>query len=66
MTDAPFAIGEVFASKWDFIPYLEQNITQFARIDICNIGGIADTTILFSLAILGKAIAGPCKSSPSR
>lgn len=42
MTDVPFAIGEEFASKWQALPYLEQGLTQFMRVDICNIGGFTE------------------------
>ena len=42
MTSIPFAIGEEFASKWQFLPYIENDITQFARLDICNIGGFTE------------------------
>jgi galactonate dehydratase len=42
MTDIPFAIGEEFASKWQFLPYIEQDLTQFARVDICNVGGFTE------------------------
>jgi galactonate dehydratase len=42
MVDVPFAIGEEFASKWQFLPYVERNITQFARIDVCNVGGLTE------------------------
>jgi galactonate dehydratase len=42
MVDVPFAIGEEFASKWQFLPYLERGITQFARIDVCNVGGLTE------------------------
>ena len=31
MTDIPFAIGEEFASKWQFLPYIERGIHQFNR-----------------------------------
>ena len=50
MTDIPFAIGEEFSSKWEFLPYLEQNITQFARIDVCNVGGLTEAMKVASLA----------------
>ena len=42
MTDVPFAIGEEFASKWQFLPYIERDIHQFNRIDICNVGGLTE------------------------
>ncbi len=42
MTDVPFAIGEEFASKWQFLPYIERGITNYARIDICNVGGFTE------------------------
>ena len=42
LTDVPFAIGEEFASKWQFLPYIERDIHQFNRIDICNVGGLTE------------------------
>ncbi|MBC7236955.1 MAG: mandelate racemase/muconate lactonizing enzyme family protein, partial [Chloroflexi bacterium] len=42
MTDVPFAIGEEFASKWQFLPYIERGITNFARVDVCNVGGLTE------------------------
>ena len=36
------AIGEEFASKWQFLPYLEAGIPAFARLDICNVGGFTE------------------------
>jgi len=42
MTDVPFAIGEEFASKWQWLPYIERGITNFARIDVCNVGGLTE------------------------
>ena len=42
MTDTPFAIGEEFSSKWAFVPYIERGITNFARVDICNVGGFTE------------------------
>lgn len=41
LTDIPFAIGEV-SSKWQFAPYIEQDIHQFNRIDVCNVGGLTE------------------------
>ncbi len=42
MTAVPFAIGEEFASKWAFVPYIEQGLTNFARLDVCNVGGFTE------------------------
>jgi galactonate dehydratase len=42
LTDVPFAIGEEFSSKWQFLPYIEEDLTQFNRIDICNVGGLTE------------------------
>lgn len=42
LTHIPFAIGEEFSSKWQALPYLERGLTQYMRIDICNIGGFTE------------------------
>lgn len=42
MTDIPFAIGEEFSSKWQFLPFIERDIHQFNRLDICNVGGFTE------------------------
>lgn len=42
MTTIPFAIGEEFSSKWEALPYIEQGLTQYMRLDICNIGGFTE------------------------
>ncbi|HIF71737.1 MAG TPA: mandelate racemase/muconate lactonizing enzyme family protein [Dehalococcoidia bacterium] len=42
MTQVPFAIGEEFASKWQFLPYIERGLTNYIRIDVCNVGGITE------------------------
>ena len=42
LTAVPFAVGEEFASKWQFLPYLEEHLTDFARIDLCNVGGFTE------------------------
>jgi galactonate dehydratase len=42
MVDVPFAIGEEFASKWQFLPYIERGITDFIRIDVSNVGGLTE------------------------
>jgi galactonate dehydratase len=42
MIDVPLAIGEEFASKWAFLPFIERGLTDFIRIDICNVGGFTE------------------------
>lgn len=42
MTDIPFAVGEEFASKWQAAPFIEEGLTQYMRLDICNIGGFTE------------------------
>ncbi|QQA42803.1 mandelate racemase/muconate lactonizing enzyme family protein [Pelagovum pacificum] len=50
MTDIPFALGEEFSSKWQFLPYLERDIVQYARLDICNVGGFTEAMKVAGLA----------------
>ena len=50
MIDVPFAIGEEFSSKWQFQPFLEKNLTQYARIDVCNVGGITEAMKVAAMA----------------
>jgi len=42
MTDIPFAVGEEFSSKWAAAPYIERGLTQYMRLDLCNIGGFTE------------------------
>jgi galactonate dehydratase len=42
MVSVPFALGEEFASKWAFLPYIERGLTDLVRIDICNVGGFTE------------------------
>lgn len=50
LTDVPFAIGEEFSSKWAFKPYIERNILQFARVDVCNVGGLTESMKVAAMA----------------
>lgn len=50
MVDIPFAIGEECASKWDFLSYIESGLTNFARIDICNVGGFTEAVKIAAAA----------------
>lgn len=42
LTEIPFAIGEELSSKWHFRPYIERDIHQYNRIDVCNVGGLTE------------------------
>jgi galactonate dehydratase len=42
MTPVPFAIGEEFSSKWQALPYIERGLTNYMRVDVCNIGGLTE------------------------
>ncbi|WP_043316974.1 mandelate racemase/muconate lactonizing enzyme family protein [Microbulbifer sp. HZ11] len=50
LVNVPFAIGEEFASKWDFMPYIENDLTNFARIDVCNVGGLTEAMKVAAMA----------------
>ena len=50
MVDVPFAIGEEISNKWDFLPYIERGITNFVRLDVCNVGGLTEAAKVASLA----------------
>ena len=52
MTSMPFAIGEEFSSKWAFLPYIEEGLTNFARVDLCNVGGFTEA----------RKVAGWCEA----
>ena len=30
------------AGKWQFLPYIERGITNFVRVDVCNVGGFTE------------------------
>ncbi len=50
LTTVPFAIGEEISSKWHFLPYIERGITNYVRIDVCNVGGLTEGMKVASLA----------------
>jgi galactonate dehydratase len=52
MTPVPFAVGEEFSNKWEFLPYVEEGILNFARVDVSNVGGLTEA----------KKIAGWCEA----
>ena len=50
MTPVPFAIGEEFSSKWQFLPYIERGITNYARVDVSNVGGLTEAMKVAAMA----------------
>jgi len=49
--DVPLAVGEQFASKWDFRELIDGDLIDYARIDLCIAAGLTE----------GKKIAGWCE-----
>ena len=49
---APLAAGEQFDSKWAFRELIEQELINYARIDLCLVGGITEA----------RKIAGWCET----
>ena len=48
----PIAMGEQYASKWEFRQVVEEDLIDFARVDVCIVGGITET----------RKIAGWCET----
>jgi galactonate dehydratase len=40
--NTPIAVGEQFASKWEFRQVIEEEMTDYARIDLCIVGGLSE------------------------
>lgn len=51
-TAVPLAAGEQFSSKWEFRELVEEDLIDYARIDLCNVGGISEA----------RKIAGWCET----
>ena len=49
--DVPLAVGEQFASKWDFRELIDNDLIDYARIDLCIAGGLTEA----------RKIAGWCE-----
>jgi galactonate dehydratase len=80
LIDVPLAIGEEFSSKWAFAPFIERGLTEFVRVDICNVGGFTEAVKVAAMAeahyldlmphhplgpICGAATAHLCVASPN-
>jgi galactonate dehydratase len=50
MVQVPLAIGEEFSSKWAFAPFIERGLTNFARVDVCNVGGLTEAMKVAAMA----------------
>ncbi len=51
-TNVPLAVGEQYSSKWDFRQIIEEELMDYARVDLCVCGGISEA----------KKIAGWCET----
>jgi L-alanine-DL-glutamate epimerase-like enolase superfamily enzyme len=51
-TAVPLAVGEQFATKFEFRQVIEEELTDYARIDLCIVGGITEA----------RKIAGWCEA----
>jgi galactonate dehydratase len=51
-TAVPIAVGEQFANKWEFREVIEDDLTDYARVDLCIVGGFTEA----------KKIAGWCET----
>jgi galactonate dehydratase len=50
LIDVPLAIGEEFASKWIFAPFIERGLAEFVRVDVCNVGGLTEALKVAAMA----------------
>jgi len=41
-TSVPLAAGEQFSSKWEFRPLIEKEWIDYARVDLCIVGGFTE------------------------
>ena len=51
-TGVPLAAGEQFATKWEFRQVIEEELIDYARIDLCIVGGLTEA----------RKIAGWCET----
>lgn len=51
-TTVPLAVGEQYSSKWEFRQVIEEELMDYARIDLCVCGGLTEA----------KKIAGWCET----
>jgi len=46
----PVAVGEIYGVKWEIAPLIEQNLIDFARCTVPNVGGITEYMKIAALA----------------
>jgi galactonate dehydratase len=51
-TAVPLAAGEQFATKWEFREMIEDDLIDYARVDLCIVGGLTEA----------RKIAGWCET----
>jgi galactonate dehydratase len=49
-TTVPIAVGEQFHSKWQFRQVIEEDLTDYARVDLCLAGGITEGKKIAAMA----------------
>jgi galactonate dehydratase len=49
-TRVPIAFGEELTDKWQFVPYLSEGLVDFARIDVCHVGGLTEALKIAAVA----------------
>ncbi len=49
-TAVPIAVGEQFHSKWQFRQVIEEDLTDYARVDLCLAGGITEGKKIAAMA----------------
>ena len=50
MTSMPFAIGEEFSGIYVFAPFIERGLCNYARVDLCNVGGFTSARKVAAMA----------------
>ncbi len=50
MTAMPFAIGEEFSGIYVFAPFIERGLCNYARLDVCNVGGFTASRKVAAMA----------------
>ena len=51
-TSVPIAVGEQFTGKWAFREVIEEDLTDYCRMDVCIVGGLSEA----------RKIAGWCEA----